>query len=183
MPEKVQKLSQRLMSLWLKRELLGIGTLAMLASAHAEENGRHTLPRKPAVFLTLASLPSRNAPIPISSFLHWWIKSKSSGARAGKDSIEGFQFRCWSKMPRRPTIFANRNCRHVRLGLNPCVTISTDFFGYFLSRKESNGVKPVRTPTHVKPILFFLKMSHYCTFNLRQFLLHFFNERKLSQEN
>ena len=32
MPEKVQKPSQRLMSLWLKRELLGIGTLAMLAT-------------------------------------------------------------------------------------------------------------------------------------------------------
>jgi hypothetical protein len=29
------------MSLWLKRELLGIGTLAMLANAHAEENGSH----------------------------------------------------------------------------------------------------------------------------------------------
>jgi hypothetical protein len=43
------------MSLWLKRELLGIGTLAMLARAHAEENGTLTPPRGPAVFLTHAS--------------------------------------------------------------------------------------------------------------------------------
>jgi len=50
MPEKEQKLSQRLMSLWLKRELFGIGTLAMLARAHAEENGTHKPPHKPAVF-------------------------------------------------------------------------------------------------------------------------------------
>ena len=45
------------MSLWLKRELLGIGTLAMLAIAHAEENGSHTPPRRSAVFSTHASPP------------------------------------------------------------------------------------------------------------------------------
>ncbi len=49
------------MSHWLKRELLGIGTLAMFASAHAEENGSHTPPCKPAVFLTHASSPSHIA--------------------------------------------------------------------------------------------------------------------------
>src|SRR5450759_1219095 len=49
------------MSLWLKRELLGIGTLAMLAHTHAEENGSHTPPHMPAVFLTHASPPSHIA--------------------------------------------------------------------------------------------------------------------------
>src|SRR5450830_741066 len=58
------------MSLWLKREPFGIGTLAMLASALAKENGSHTLPRTPAVFLTHASPPSRNSPIPKLSTQH-----------------------------------------------------------------------------------------------------------------
>jgi hypothetical protein len=43
------------MSHWLKRELFGIGTLAMLAHTHAEENGSYTPPHMPAVFLTHAS--------------------------------------------------------------------------------------------------------------------------------
>ena len=41
------------------------------------------------------------------------------------------------------------------MGLNPSVTISRDFFGYFLSRKESNVTLLVSTC--VKPIPFFPK--------------------------
>ena len=56
------------MSRWLKRELSGIvpkgslrENLAMLANAHAEENGSHMPSRRPAVFLTHASPPSHIA--------------------------------------------------------------------------------------------------------------------------
>jgi hypothetical protein len=62
------------------------------------------------------------------------VTSKSSGAREGKDSIEGFQFRCSTQTHWISPLSTHRNCRHVRLGLNPCVTISTDFFGYFSQR-------------------------------------------------
>ncbi len=60
-------------------------------------------------------------------------------------------------MLERSTIFLHRNCRHVWLGLNLRVTISKDFFGYFLSRKESNGVELAQIPADVKTILSFSK--------------------------
>ena len=86
---------------------------------------------------SLRSLP----PIPRIFDYSICNRSKSLGVRGGKDSIEGFQFRCEQTILQRSTIFAHRNCQHVRQGLNPRVTISRDFFGYFLSRKESNTMK------------------------------------------
>src|SRR5450759_2835737 len=44
-----------------REELLGIGTLAMLAGAHAEEIGAHAPPHRSAVFLAHASPPSHTA--------------------------------------------------------------------------------------------------------------------------
>jgi hypothetical protein len=43
----------------------------MLPNARAEENGSHTRPRGPAVFLTHASPPSHIAAIPSSSDQRW----------------------------------------------------------------------------------------------------------------
>jgi hypothetical protein len=47
-----------------------------------------------------------------------------------KDSIEAFQSRF---------IFLKRDCQPVRQGLNRALRFRKDFFGYFLSRKESNN--------------------------------------------
>jgi len=116
------------MSLWLKRELFGIGTLAMLASTQAEENGTHVPPHKPAVFLTLASPLSHIAAgsEPINAALFGSSRNRQV-CGDGRDSIEGFQFRCSTPMRRISDPLVHRNCRHVRLGLNPSVTISTRF--------------------------------------------------------
>jgi len=89
MPEKEQKLSQRLMSLWLKREPFGIGTLAMLATALAEENGSRTPPRRPAVFLTRASPLRAMLPIPSPSTRHLSGRVEIVGCARG----EGFNRR------------------------------------------------------------------------------------------
>jgi hypothetical protein len=121
------------MSHWLKRELLGIGTLAMLANTHSEENGAHTLPHMPAVFLSHASPPSHiaaDSEFSISAL----VGSRRFVRRGGKDSIEGFNFGAPLRRTGCHPSWRTRNCQHVRLGLNPSVTISTDFFAYFSQR-------------------------------------------------
>jgi hypothetical protein len=96
----------------------------MLANTHAEENGSHMPSPQASRFLNARIAPFaqgrrfRSHPHSIGR-----ITSKSSGAQGG-----GMQFRCCDLMQRISPHFTHRNCRHVRLGLNPCVTISTDFF-------------------------------------------------------
>jgi hypothetical protein len=125
-----------------QRELLAIGTHAMLPGAHAEENGLPMPLHQQAVFLTHASPPSHNtadSEFLISRFVglhrNRWVRAR------GRIQSKGFNFGAWTQRWNILTIFLHRNWWHVRLGLNTRVTISRDFFGYFLSRKESNTVK------------------------------------------
>jgi hypothetical protein len=108
---------------------------------HAEENGSHTPSAQANRFLNarIASIAHcrRFRACQLSIYR---VTSKSSGECGGRDSIEGFQFRCTPSMYGILPHLTHRNCWHVWLGLNPCVTISTDFFGYFLSRKESDNI-------------------------------------------
>src|SRR5450759_4233240 len=122
------------MSLWLKRELFGTGTLAMLATTHAEENGSHTPLRKPAVFLTHASPPLRNAAdseIINSAFAgsrrNRWVRGGEGFNRRG--SISVLRSNASDLRP-----FNTPKLSAGAVGLNPCITISTDFFGYFSQR-------------------------------------------------
>ncbi len=99
-------------------------------------------PHLPAVFLTHASPPSRIAADSDLIDQLWFGYVEIVRCAGRMDSIEGFKFRCSTPMHVISELLVHRNCRHARLGLNPCVTISTDFFGYFLSRKESNIICP-----------------------------------------
>jgi hypothetical protein len=141
------------------------------------------LPHMPAVFSTHHRPLRAWPPIPSSSTQHLSGHVEIVGCAGGWIQTKGCNFgaplQCTGSHP----LLVHRNCWHVRLGLNPCVTISTDFFGYFLSRKESNILgQDAIGPTN-ETVFVLRKVRHYDTFNLRQFLLHFFNERKLSQEN
>jgi hypothetical protein len=108
----------------------------MLASAHAEENGSH----RPSVFLTHASPPSHiaaDSELINSAFVgsrrNRWLRAREGFNRRVSISVLTFDVSDFTHLDA-PKLW------HVRLGLNPSVTISTDFFGYFLSRKESDIV-------------------------------------------
>jgi hypothetical protein len=123
-----RRLSRRLMSLWLKRELFGIGTLAMLASAQAEENGPHTPPRRPAVFLAHASPLHTSPPIPSLSSQHWSGHVGIVGCVGGVGfnrtvSISVLRFNALGL-----SLLGTPKLSACALGLNPSFTISEDFF-------------------------------------------------------
>jgi len=81
------------MSLWLKRELFGIGTLAMLAVAHAEENGSYMPSALACRFLNARIAPFAHCRR-FRDHQHGIvrIKSKSSAARGGGIQSKGFNF-------------------------------------------------------------------------------------------
>jgi hypothetical protein len=80
------------------KRALGIGTLALLANTQAKENGAHTPPRRPAVFLAHASPLSRDAADSVLIISALVDHVEIVGCAGGKDSIEGIQFRCFVPM-------------------------------------------------------------------------------------
>jgi hypothetical protein len=112
----------------------------MLASAHAEENGSHTQTPQASRFLNARTPPSHNAADSeiINSALVGLRRNRRVRGGEGFNRRVSISVLC-SKAPDLTPLDAPK-LWHVRLGFNPCVTISTDFFGYFLSRKESDIV-------------------------------------------
>ncbi len=75
-----------------EREPLGIGMLAMLSHAQTRENGSHKPHAHASRFLNARIAPARTA-ADSEDMTHATLIEIVSCA-GGKDSIEGFQFRC-----------------------------------------------------------------------------------------
>jgi DNA-binding transcriptional regulator YiaG len=135
------------MSLRLKRELFGIVPKGSLRENPCDASPR-TCQRKRLAHATPHASRFLNARIAPSHFAAdsgpldtAFIGSSRNRWVRGREGFNGrVSISVLHTVYRILHLLAHRNCRHVRLGLNPCVTISTDFFGYFLPRKESNNI-------------------------------------------
>jgi len=112
----------------------------MLSPTLGEENGTRTPSAQACRFLNARIAPFAHAADSESINAALLRSLEIVRCAGGGIQSKGFNFGAPLQCTENRPLLKHRNWRHVRLGLNPCVTISTDFFGYFLSRKESDIV-------------------------------------------
>ena len=128
-------------------------TLAMLPSTHAGENGSHSPVPRRAVFSTRASPLHTALPIPssLSQHLSYDVEIVGCVGKEGFNRRGSISVLCSTAPVLTPVMHRNR--LHVRLGLNPCVTISRDF-SRLKNKKRRDAVKRhlVTFPAAIKNI-------------------------------